>query len=282
MATAEHVTDGEDLRAVAVRVAAEAAELVRRVRETAVTEVDTKSSETDVVTAGDRAAERLIRARLAELRPGEPVLGEEEGEGGGPTDGPTADADADDGVRWVVDPIDGTVNYLYGYPWYAVSVAARRGGVSVAGAVVEPATGRVWSAARGHGAWCDDARLRVSAATRLDLSLVATGFAYAAERRSRQAGVVDGLLGRVRDIRRSGSAALDLCGVAAGWLDAYFEHGLKPWDWAAGALVAEEAGALLRLPGTPGDELGDLTLAVTPGIADDLLAVLREAGIAAV
>nr|WP_253667826.1 inositol monophosphatase family protein [Streptoalloteichus tenebrarius] len=272
MATAEHVKDGEDLRAVAVRVAGEAAELVRRVRESAVTEVDTKSSETDVVTAGDRAAERLIRQRLAELRPGEPVLGEEEGGGAG----------AEDGLCWVVDPIDGTVNYLYGYPWYAVSVAARREGRSVAGAVVEPVSGRVWSAARGHGAWCDDTPLRVSPASRLDLSLVATGFAYAAERRSRQARVIDGLLGRVRDIRRSGSAALDLCAVAAGWVDAYFEHGLKPWDWAAGALVAEEAGALLRLPGTSGDDLGDITLAAAPGIAEDLLAVLREAGVTAV
>ncbi|GGM54966.1 inositol monophosphatase [Longimycelium tulufanense] len=263
--------DVSELRRVAVTVATEAAELVRRVREEAVTEVDTKSSETDVVTAGDRAAERLIRARLAELRPDDAVLGEEEG-------GATATAA---GLCWVVDPIDGTVNYLYGYPWYAVSVALWLDGEPFAGAVVEPVSGRVWSAARGHGAELDGHPLRVSAARRLDLALVGTGFSYSAQRRNRQARVVDGLLGRVRDLRRAGSAALDLCGVAAGWLDAYYEHGLSPWDWAAGALVAREAGAVVRLPtADPADGLGEATVAAAPGIADELLVTLREIGIA--
>ena len=220
------------LLAVAVRVAGAAAELARATREKAILDVDTKSSETDVVTEGDRASERLVRRRLAELRPGEPVLGEEEG-GGAVEPG---------GVCWVVDPIDGTVNYLYGYPWYAVSLAARVDGASVAGAVVEPDSGRCWTAARGHGAALDGVPLRVSRTSRLDLALVATGFGYRADRRRRQAAGVARLVGRIRDIRRAGSAALDLCAVAAGWVDGYFENGLSTWDWAAGALIAEEAG----------------------------------------
>ncbi|HET9141770.1 inositol monophosphatase family protein [Actinophytocola sp.] len=257
-----------DLLGVAETVAREAAELARSYRDEAIRQVDTKSSETDPVTAADRATERLIRTRLAELRPGEPVLGEEEGGGGGAGAGT---------VRWVVDPIDGTVNYLYGYPWYAVSVAAQVDGVSVAGVVLEPASGRCWAAERGAGATLDGVPLRVSAAERLDLALVGTGFAYRPDRRRRQAAGVAELMGRLRDIRRSGSAALDLCAVAAGWLDGYFEHGLSRWDWAAGALIAEEAGALVRLPG----ELRgpDLLLAATPGIAEELTAALDEAGL---
>lgn len=240
-------------------------------RQAAIRDVDTKSSETDVVTAGDRASERLVRRRLAELRPGEPVLGEEEG-------GASASGG---GLCWVVDPIDGTVNYLYGYPWYAVSLAAQVDGVSVAGAVVEPVSGRRWTAARGMGAALDGVPLRVSAATRLDLSLVATGFAYRPERRRRQAAGVATLMGHLRDIRRAGSAALDLCAVAAGWVDGFFEHGLSRWDWAAGSLIASEAGARVRLPGTTGDGLGeDLLLAATPGIADALTAAIIDSGLA--
>ena len=166
------------LKSVAEQVATEAAGLVRTAWEEMAggrsVAVDTKSADTDVVTAVDHESERLVRARLAELRPGEPVLGEE---GGGA---------AGDGVTWVVDPIDGTVNFLYGLPWFAVSVAAQVGGVSLAGAVVEPVSGRVWSAARGQGAFLDGRRLAVSAPARLELTLVGTGFAYSAERRTRQ------------------------------------------------------------------------------------------------
>jgi myo-inositol-1(or 4)-monophosphatase len=263
-----------ELRAVAVRVATEAAHLVRENRVTGVGDVDTKSSETDVVTAADRASERLVRDRIAELRPGEPVLGEEEG----------GDAAASgSGLCWVVDPIDGTVNYLYGFPWYAVSVAAQLGGVSVAGAVVEPATGRVWTAARGQGAELDGRPLRASTATRVEMSLVATGFGYRAERRQRQAAAVAELLFRIRDIRRAGAASLDLCSVAAGWCDGYVEQGLHRWVWAAGALVAEEAGAVVRLPGEDEDGLGTHTLvAAAPGVADALRTTLVECGFGAV
>lgn len=269
--TYEH--DPDTLRAVAVRIAGEAAELARTVRDEAITNgvVDTKTTETDVVTAGDRAVERLVRDRLGELRPGEPVLGEEEGGDG-----------AGDGLRWVVDPIDGTVNYLYGLPWYAVSLAAQVDGRSVAGAVVEPASGRVWSAAQGRGAQLDGRSLRVSAADRLDLALIGTGFSYSAQKRVSQAAAIGRLLGEVRDIRRYGAASLDLCAVAAGWLDGYYEQGLQRWDWAAGALIAAEAGAEVRVPGVDTDDgLGDeATLCVTPGIAGDLRAALLRSGVA--
>ncbi|WP_233576368.1 inositol monophosphatase family protein [Saccharopolyspora rhizosphaerae] len=262
--------DATALSEVAAGVAREAADLARTVRDEAVTDgVDTKSTETDVVTTGDRAVERLVRERLAELRPGEPVLGEEEGGGG-----------ALEGLRWVVDPIDGTVNYLYGFPSYAVSLAAQLDGRSVAGAVVEPVSGRVWSAAVGHGAFLNGRPLRVSSSDRLDLALVGTGFSYGVDRRTAQARVVGDLLGQVRDIRRTGAASLDLCAVAAGWLDATYEVGLNRWDWAAGALIAQEAGARLRLPEKgSADGLGDeMLVCATPGIADGLLDALRAAG----
>jgi len=282
----------QELRDTAVLVAREAAELVMRTRGSAVRQVDTKSTPTDVVTAADRAAERHVRARLAQLRPGEPMIGEEEG---GPGTGTT-------GLCWVVDPIDGTVNYLYGFPWYAVSVAAQVDGVSVAAAVVEPASGRCWSAARGHGAELvaghggdHGVRLRVAATDRLDLALVATGFAYRVTRRRRQADAAARLLGVVRDLRRAGSAALDLCAVAAGWVDGYVEHGLNRWDWAGGALIAEEAGAVVKLPSPSaeraehGDEatadsaLGaDAIFAAAPGISDQLHAALVNCGFGAV
>ncbi|RSN62905.1 inositol monophosphatase [Amycolatopsis sp. WAC 04182] len=262
------------LKSVAERVAGEAAELVheawtgmnagREVR------VDTKSADTDVVTAVDHESERLVRARLAELRPDDAVLGEE---GGGI---------AGDGVTWVVDPIDGTVNFLYGLPWFAVSVAAQVGGVSVAGAVVEPVSGRRWTAARGQGAFLDGRRLSVNAPERLDLTLVGTGFAYKVERRTKQARFVAELATRVRDVRRNGAASLDLCAVAAGWLDAYVEHGLGHWDWAAGALIAAEAGARVSLPGED-TELGpDATFAVAPSIEGPLRRALIDSGVGAI
>ncbi|MFI6025140.1 inositol monophosphatase family protein [Amycolatopsis magusensis] len=259
------------LTATAEQVAAEAAELVRDARARLLAggsvRVDTKSSETDVVTAVDRDTERFVRAKLAELRPGEPVVGEEDG--GDLTPG---------GVNWVVDPIDGTVNFLYGYPWFAVSLAAQVDGVSVAGAVVEPVSGRRWTATRGGGAFLDGRPLRVGAPERLELALVGTGFAYRAERRLRQAELVAGLLGRVRDIRRAGAASLDLCAVGAGWIDAYFEHGLNRWDWAAGALVAAEAGAVVGLPGEEPALGGDLTFAAAPSIAGALREAIADGG----
>jgi myo-inositol-1(or 4)-monophosphatase len=259
----------DELLAVAVSVAREAAALALRSRPSAIQDVGTKSSATDVVTAADVAVEKLVRARLAELRPGEPVFGEETG-------GLAAEPGK---VCWIVDPIDGTVNYLYGLPWYAVSLAAQVDGESVAAAVIEPETGREWTALRGAGSWRDGVPLRVSSATRLEMSLIATGFAYRAERRARQADGIARLLPKVRDIRRPGAASLDLCSVAAGLVDGYVEHGLSRWDWAGGALVAEEAGAVVRPPSAP-DAVGpDLTFCATPGIADQLLVAIKEVGL---
>ncbi|WP_037819141.1 MULTISPECIES: inositol monophosphatase family protein [unclassified Amycolatopsis] len=263
-----------DLKNTAEQVAVEAAHLVRtawvRMRSGGEVAVDTKSAETDVVTAVDRESEELVRARLERIRPGEPVLGEE---GGGALGG---------GVTWVVDPIDGTVNFLYGLPAFAVSIAAQIDGVSVAGAVVEPVSGRRWTAVRGGGAWLDGERLSVSAADRLDLALVGMGFSYARDRRIRQGKLTADLVGQVRDIRRRGAASLDLCAVAAGWLDGFFEHGLHRWDWAAGALVAQEAGATVLLPGEAADLGEDATFAASPGIATELRAALVAGGAAEV
>jgi myo-inositol-1(or 4)-monophosphatase len=274
-----------DLRRIAEGVALEAAEHLRGLPrpwdaasgvDRSSDSVSTKSTPTDVVTASDVAVETLIRERLAALRPGDAVAGEEQG-------GALAAASTG-GVCWVVDPIDGTVNFLYGMPWYAVSVAAVRDGRSVAGAVVEPASGRLWSAAAGEGATCDGRPLRVSGATDVALSLLATGFSYSAQRRSRQVAMIGGLLPLVRDVRRTGSAALDLCAVAAGWVDAYVEHGTNWWDWAAAALIATEAGAVVRVPGPtgsvpPDDGLGaDALLAATPAIAEELAALARRHG----
>lgn len=237
--------------------------------------VRTKTTPTDPVTVVDTETERLLRDRLAQLRSGDAVLGEEIG---GPTDPATSAAGA---VTWVLDPIDGTVNFVYGIPSYAVSVAAQVDGVSVAGAVADVVGGRLYSAAVGLGAHVVDAegtrRLRCSAVDELSLALVGTGFAYSKQRRTVQATLVSKLLPAVRDVRRIGSAALDLCMVAAGRLDAYYEHGLQRWDSAAGALIAAEAGARVLLP-EPGDPeaTAALVLAAAPGIADQLLAALGQ------
>jgi myo-inositol-1(or 4)-monophosphatase len=270
-----------DLRRVAEDIVTEAAThlatLPRPWDERGGTGVTTKSTPTDVVTASDHAVENLIRERLAALRPGDVVVGEEHGSTAG-----------ESRTVWLVDPIDGTVNFLYGMPWYAISVAAVRDGVSVAGAVMEPASGRLWSAAAGAGATCDGRPLRVSGATDVSLSLLGTGFSYRAERRERQVRMIAALLPHVRDVRRAGVASLDLCAVAAGWVDAYVEHGLNWWDWAAAALIAKEAGALVRTPGPtgtvpPDDGLGaDAVFAATPGIADELAARARRHGAAEV
>ncbi|OKH84636.1 inositol monophosphatase [Mycobacterium sp. ST-F2] len=265
------------LRALAEQLATEAAGFVRRRRgevfagaQQGGAAVRTKSSPTDPVTVVDTETERLLRERLAQLRPDDAILGEEEG---GATRAPA-------GVPvWVLDPIDGTVNFMYGLGAYAVSVGVQVDGVSVAGAVANAATGEVYSAARGGGAVVTRdgvaTALRCNVIDELPMALVATGFAYARERRRRQAGAVAELLAEVRDIRRVGSCALDLCMVAAGQLDAYFESGVHVWDWAAAALIAQEAGALVRLPSGDAD---DLVIAAAPGVFAALTAQLERIG----
>jgi myo-inositol-1(or 4)-monophosphatase len=230
------------LLAIAVRIAREAAETARRIRAEAITDVQTKSTDTDVVTSADKAVERQVVEALRRERPGDGVLGEEYG------DSTTAAG----GIRWILDPIDGTVNYLYGIPAYAVSLAAEVNGVVVAGVVINAATGDEWTATLGGGAWRGGRALHTSVRTRLDHSLVGTGFGYDVKRRAHQGAVMAQLITQVRDIRRFGSAALDLCAVAEGALDAYFETGLNAWDHAAGGLIASEAGATVAgLRGAP-------------------------------
>lgn len=266
------VPEPDELLAIAVQVARRAAETARRMRAEAITEVDTKSTATDVVTAADRAVERQVVAALREARPDDTVLGEEYGPAGG-SDSPAL-------VRWVLDPIDGTVNYLYGLPQYAVSLAAAVDGVVVAGVVRNAATGDEWTATRGGGAYRAGRRLRGPATTRLSQALVGTGFGYDAARRRHQAAVLARLLPEVRDIRRFGAAALDLCMAAEGTLDAYYEKGLNPWDHAAGGLVAEEAGLVVAgLDGAPPSS--DLVIAAPPALfpaLHDRLAAFDAAG----
>ncbi|QUR67079.1 inositol monophosphatase family protein [Mycobacterium spongiae] len=272
----------ERLRSVAEELANEAAAFVR-CRRSDVFDVHrgaaggeavrAKTTPTDPVTVVDTETERLLRDRLAQLRPGDPILGEE---GGGPAVSADTRADA---VTWVLDPIDGTVNFVYGIPVYAVSVGARVGGASVAGAVADVVGGRVYSAASGLGAHVIDEHgthvLRCSGVDDLSMALLGTGFGYSPQRRAAQAALLARMLPVVRDVRRIGSAALDLCMVAAGRLDAFYEHGLQVWDCAAGALIAAEAGARVLLP-APNVNGAGLVVAVAPGIADELLATLRR------
>lgn len=261
-----------ELVSVARRVALEAAALVLDARRGVVEVAAAKSSSVDVVTQVDRDAEALIRGRLAELRPGDGFFGEESGGGGGTS-----------GLTWVVDPIDGTVNYLYGIPHYAVSIAVVEGDAdpqswrALAGVVVNPASGELFSAAAGGGAHLGDRALRVADAVALDQALVATGFAYVAATRAEQGEAVARLLPLVRDIRRMGTASLDLCAVAAGRVNAYYERTLNPWDHAAGALIAEEAGATVTgVPGARADHR--FLLAAHPNLARMLAPVLADLG----
>lgn len=253
MGDEEHRPDPRQLLELAVTLARKGGECARSSRERAIADVGTKSTPTDVVTEGDRATERLIVEALREQRPYDEVLGEETGHHAGV------------GVRWLLDPIDGTVNYLYGIPHYAVSIAAEVAGSVVAAVVRNPVTGEEWTAVAGGGAYLDGRRLTGSAVTELSQTLVATGFGYDPARRVHQARVLTGLLGEVRDIRRFGAAALDLCYVADGRVDAFYEKGLAPWDLAAGGLIAREAG--LQVTGLQGADAGAaMTLAAPPAV----------------
>jgi myo-inositol-1(or 4)-monophosphatase len=203
--------------------------------------VDVKSTSTDMVSDADREAEQAIVGLLQAERPDDGVLGEE-----------GAAESADSGRRWVVDPLDGTTNYLYGFPAFAVSVAVEDAGGGLAGVVLDPIRDELFAAERGNGATLNGEPIRVRDGAPLERALIATGFGYDAERRARQAEVLRQVLPAVRDVRRAGAAALDLAWLAAGRLDGYWERGLHPWDWAAGRLIVTEAGGEVRdLPGEP-------------------------------
>lgn len=198
----------------------------------------TKSTLTDPVSEADKASERLIAERLAVARPDDGLLGEEgQAERRGTT-----------GLRWVVDPLDGTVNFQYGIPTWCVSIACEDDAGSLVGVVHDPSRDETFVASRGGGAFCNGRRLQVSAVASLAQTLVSTGFAYAVETRRDWAVDVADLLGHVRDLRRGGSAALDLAWTAGGRTDVYLEFGLSPWDWAAGRLLVSEAGGLVTTP----------------------------------
>ena len=226
----------DELLELALRVAREAAELVRTRREEGVEVAATKSSITDVVTEADRASETLIRERVLAARPDDGLLGEEGSDSTGTT-----------GVRWVVDPIDGTVNYLHGLAQYAVSIGVEVDGVVQVGVVVNAATGDEFTAVRGRGATRNGRAIRAAEPVSLEHAVVATGYNYELPIRARQAESVAALVVRVADIRRFGSCALDLCALAAGQFDGYVEEGCNFWDYAAGGLVAEEAGAVVEI-----------------------------------
>lgn len=264
-----------ELRDLAVTAAQAAGQLIRDGRHKSLEVAFTKSSEVDIVTEMDLAAESLLIERILEQRPDDGILGEE----GGLRPGTS-------GLTWVLDPIDGTVNYLYGVGPYAVSVAVVEGEPhpqlwsALAGCVYQPGTGDgqdgvTYDACRGQGAQRNGRPVAGPTDVGLRHALVGTGFGYLEARRRRQAAVIAALLPELRDIRRLGSAALDLCLVADGRLDGYFERGLNPWDHAAGALIAQEAGARVSGPGE-GAPTVEMTIAAGPRLHRELSLRLRE------
>jgi myo-inositol-1(or 4)-monophosphatase len=275
--TGDQDQDAGALLRIAIAAASEAGRLLASWRGDERPEVvETKSSPTDIVTEMDRKSEALITRRIRAHRPGDAVLGEEGGQTSGAEEG---EAGPPTRVRWVVDPLDGTVNYLYGLRDWAVSIAAEVDGAVVAGVVEVPRHGETFTAVAGRGAWLHrgEARLplRCSAGVSLGQALVGTGFGYDAGRRQVQGEVVAALLPHVRDIRRAGSASVDLCSVAAGRLDAFYERGLNYWDFAAGGLIAREAGATVG--GLAGrTESTSMTVAAGPGLYQELEAFLSR------
>lgn len=286
-ASADGQPSYEELRDIAFRIAVEAAALIRRERAEigdlqAVTE--TKSSAVDPVTQVDKHSEEFITGGIARLRPEDGILGEE-----------GSNKESTSGYTWVIDPIDGTVNFIYGIPQFAVSIACAKGADIVAGVVINVSTEMAYLAAKGSGAYkvlalidedgipVEDAatrqKLSCSGATMVGESLLATGFAYLASRRKQQAELLTTVLPQVRDIRRMGSAALDLCALAEGTVDCYYEHGIHPWDYAAGAVIASEAGVRVHYPGldVPGAN-GNPVWGAASGVEQQFHHMLERAG----
>ncbi|MGH9130564.1 MAG: inositol monophosphatase family protein [Acidimicrobiales bacterium] len=268
--------DPQALLGLAIELATQAGALLLAGIDKARTAVTTKSSITDMVSEMDRAAESLIVTRLATERPDDAILAEEGGAATGSS-----------GLRWVIDPLDGTTNYLYGIPAWSVSIAVEQDGATIAGAVRDPSRGDTFSAIAGHGSFRNGVRLSPRPVPTLDRALIGTGFGYSSTRRAAQAALLPTVLPEVRDIRRFGSAALDLCWVGAGEMDGYYEAGLAPWDLAAGSLVATEAGIWV---GTidpaqmdpskirPASiELPEIVVAAPAGLAEPLIELIRRA-----
>jgi myo-inositol-1(or 4)-monophosphatase len=247
------------LETIAIEAATQGAETIRAAQGRP-RSIHTKSSPTDPVTALDLEVEQAIREHLGRLTPGASFLGEEGGDRAGET-----------ALGWVLDPIDGTVNLTYGVPFIAVSLAATVAGEVVAGAVIDVWHGEVFGAASGAGARLDGAAIQVSGVDRLAEALVATGFSYSTKGRAAEVRDFAMLLPAARDIRCFGSTALHLCWVACGRIDGYYQRHAKVWDYAAGALIAAEAGARLAYPTL---DNGELTLAASPLVFDPLMQLL--------
>ncbi|MDX6569612.1 MAG: monophosphatase [Gaiellales bacterium] len=259
------VADPSELLALAERAARAAGDLLRARAAVEPTGLAYKSSDTDPVSDADRDAEAQILRLLHAERPNDAVLGEEGTSTGGSS-----------GLRWVIDPLDGTVNFLYAQPNFAVSIACQDSEGTLAGVVHEPLSGETFTAVRGGGAWRDGVALAVNRPDSLARALVATGFSYEPARRALQGEIVARLLPEVRDLRRAGSAALDLAWVACGRLDGFYEHGLNEWDLAAGALLVSEAGGVVRrLPAT--DDLPEALVAGAPNVVQALVEQLARA-----
>ncbi|HEX4867793.1 MAG TPA: inositol monophosphatase family protein [Acidimicrobiales bacterium] len=262
------MVDTEDLCHLAEEAARAAGALLLDGLDGVRTDVSTKSSATDMVSEMDRAAEALIVEVLLGARPDDGMVGEE-----------GTDRAGRSGVRWIVDPLDGTTNYLYGLAGFGVSIAAEHDGEVVAGVVLDVVRDELFAAQLDGGATRDGRPIAASVATDLTTALVATGFSYDGARRERQAAVLHQVLPRVRDIRRFGAAAVDLCSVACGRVDAYYERGLAPWDLAAGGLIAREAGAIVT-DFAGGPAAAGAVVAAAPGIAAELRDLLIAAGAA--
>jgi myo-inositol-1(or 4)-monophosphatase len=263
-----HADQHRELGDLAARMARQAGDVAfagrRAARDSSDLGSHTKSSTTDIVTEFDRAAETAIVETLRRLRPDDAIVGEEG----------TAD-DGTSGYAWFIDPIDGTTNFVYDLPTWSCSIGVALDDRMVAGAVYVPALGEMFTAVLGHGARLNEAPITCSAETDLGRALVGTGFGYSAERRIAQAQRLTKLIGEVRDLRRMGSAAVDLCFVAAGRLDVYFEQHINSWDCAAGELIAREAGAITS-DFSGGDARPAEMLAAAPGVHAAFLALISR------
>jgi myo-inositol-1(or 4)-monophosphatase len=259
------VTDlAHELGDLAARLALAAGELVFEGRKGGLTSISTKSTDTDIVTEFDRASERLIVEGLRAERPDDALVGEEGTDSAGAS-----------GIRWLIDPIDGTTNFQYDLPGYAVSIAALSQDGPLASAVFIPSSRELFTAIAGRGALLNGSPIRCSTTSSLHQALVATGFSYQIERRRSQARRIAEVIPRIRDIRRLGAAASDLCYLAAGRLDAFFEQWLGPWDWAAGDLIAREAGC--RTGGFDGGPIAEgEVLAANPALFDQMVELLKD------
>ena len=256
---------GSAALALATEAARDAAALLLELRRSPAVGIRSKSSATDLVSEADEQAERAIVTAIRRLRPDDAIVAEE---GSG--------AEGSSGVNWYVDPLDGTINYLYGIPHWSVSICCADTTGPLAGVVFDPLRDELFSTSRGAGAYLGDRRLAVTDNRDLARALVATGFGYSAEQRRTQGRIIANVLGDVRDIRRFGSAALDLACVAASRVDAYFESVEKPWDWMAGALLVREAGGRVTEL-NPADAAFPRIIASGPGIHDELVALLARA-----